>query len=1402
MNLKRIFKRGKEKKAGSESQGSTPRADVPSPAPSVAVFQPFAPLPASTPREPRQIETTTNSVSSWANLTTFSDFLNRTPLFAPLATVINDLSWFVRAHDNTAPIQEEYRALQTQLEDLFRDLFAHFSQDTPPAMSTAVLNLCGAIKTELEYVYGTQDRNVISRHMQADYDLDKIFGCYRRVRGHLERVMVIASSQILEHTLTFAKLNSSLNLWRTVDKQATEAQLRQLNPSMSACYDSAEGIIVQRRECAPNTRKQVLLDLKAWTDDRNGEGVCWMNGMAGTGKTTISYTLCSTLCDGHELGASFFCSRSLPACRDVKLVLPTIAYQLARYSSPFRGALLRFQRMILEPLQEVIGSLPAGVTVVIDALDECDDGNGVEQILEVLLENAMKLPIKFLVSSRPEYHVRGKIDKSALKSQLILHELGEKMVKADIETYLRAELASISITIADGQMEALVEKAGVLFIYAATVVRYIGDGDSPERLNSVLKASSKQASNQTKDIDDLYDAVLASSLENPRLELPEKERMKLLLHTVVCAQEPLTSEALARLLNLSLTQVVSALKPLWSVLHVSGRNPTDRVSILHASFPDYMLDPTRSKQFACNSEAHNGKLAALCFGRIKQNIPQFNICNLESSYQFDQDITDIDKRRKLLIPVDLFYACMYWAVHLDLGGTSDELATELNDFLSKRLLLWMEVLNLTEQMGRGAGLVEKAVSWLQAAAYPDITMQLAQDARRFVTMFATSLVSRSTPHIYVSMLSSWPEHQPIAQIYVKQATDLVQIQRKNVMMRQLGLLSSIPSGNYVASAAYSPDGRFFATGTVDGRIQIWDAGSCRMTIEPIKAHTDWILAITISPDGTRICSGSRDHTLCIWDAQNGQLVAGPLKRHIDWVRSVKFSPDGRWLASGSTDGTVCLWSTEDWEIHGDPLQSHDECVLSIAFSSNSSMLAAGSSSLIHLWNPSSGQMICPPLHGHTDTVNEITFLPGGNYLVSGSDDRTMRVWNVSTGKTEFGPFREQLFEVIRIACSPEGGLLVSASVDNIIRIWNTQTWQVCSIVDSTAVVRSITFAPDGLCLLAACGDKCIRIWDVQDLVNHQVVGNQHDGHGSRVRSVAFSPCGTQFVSGSEDMTVRLWDVQTGIPLHNLSNEHNARVCSVGISANGNHIYAILYNRVICVWETRSGQLVDTIGPIETDGRHFTWYQENWPADFIIEERRVVCGSLSGRIYMWRGGELCFEVTGHKTPVYAIAFAPSGQSFISASGGGEILLWDTSSGEILLGPLKGHSEAVRSISFSSDGSLFASGSSDTTIRLWDSTTGLMVRNPLRGHTSAVSSTIFSGDSRQLVSGSYDMTARIWDVAAGTLRAVYRGHTDTVRAVALSPDQTRIITGSADKTIRLWTISLPDRYVDGAYNRLTI
>jgi chloramphenicol 3-O-phosphotransferase len=89
----------------------------------------------------------------------------------------------------------------------------------------------------------------------------------------------------------------------------------------------------------PDTCTKIRMELHDCANKPDSPKMCWLSGMAGTGKTTIACSICDELDKAYQLGANFFCSRLLPDCRDVTRVVPTIAYQLASFSYPFRSAL-------------------------------------------------------------------------------------------------------------------------------------------------------------------------------------------------------------------------------------------------------------------------------------------------------------------------------------------------------------------------------------------------------------------------------------------------------------------------------------------------------------------------------------------------------------------------------------------------------------------------------------------------------------------------------------------------------------------------------------------------------------------------------------------------------------------------------------------------------------------------------------------------------------------------------------------------------------------------------------------------------------------------------------------------------------------------------------------------------
>ncbi|KAG9094569.1 hypothetical protein FS749_012210 [Ceratobasidium sp. UAMH 11750] len=809
----------------------------------------------------------------WAALKTFTSLLSKSvAMFGPLKEAMDGVLTCVETFETVAKNREDYQGLRNELNALFNDLPGYFGESTPPEMRPSIVDLAQGIERELGLIREKQCEYGVISYIQAEKNAEDVLACYRRIHQLFERFMI----------------NTTFSTWKAVAEQTTESRLRNVPNSPDAMYRSANSFNL-RRGCTPETRAHVLEQLRDWAYNSKGEKIYWMNGMAGTGKTTIAYTFCEQLGRTQQLAASFFCSRQLPDCRDFNRIVPTISYQLARFSRPFRYALSRvleenpdvhnqlipdqFRKLILEPLKQIQGTLPTDLVVVIDALDECSDDAGVDKILDILLSSAQELPVKFFVTSRPESKILDRMGGEQGKSipaELRLHELARSSVQEDIRTYLTSELESPRITVSAGDLNTLVERSGVLFIYAATVARYIrwdNFSRGTKRLGEVLRVSDGSSHDSDKGIDELYTAIFEAAFDDPGLSKSDRDEMKLVLETITCAQEPLSVDVIAGLLGLGEASVQAALRPLRAVLHVS--DTTRLVTTLHESLPDYLLDKGRSGRFHCDVKEQNARLAQLCFDQINIPNPPFNICGLESSYVLDKDVPDLDARVEKVISKELFYACRYWDTHFRLAKESPDLAGMLFGFLSNRLLLWMEVMNLRRCIHDGRGMLHRMQEWSQKTNWLDEdTKQLLRDSWMFVSLFSSTPAMLSTPHIYVSTLSFWPDNRPVSNFYPQQQPYLVSKASTAVGVRGVIPLAVLNAGGIVASLAYSPHGARIASGSSDNTIRIWDSPTGQSIGQPLQGHTGSVNSVAYSPNGAFIVSGSSDNTIRIWDEQS------------------------------------------------------------------------------------------------------------------------------------------------------------------------------------------------------------------------------------------------------------------------------------------------------------------------------------------------------------------------------------------------------------------------------------------------------------------------------------------------------------------------------------------------------
>ncbi|CAE7231712.1 unnamed protein product [Rhizoctonia solani] len=304
---------------------------------------------------------------------------------------------FLRWIDSMEDIKdsdEEYINLAAELKKAVDLLTPQLDNPNCSALSESIGKTVESIAASFKEIEAERNLTSGRLHVGAQMHHNKIRKCWHAINGALQGL----------------RMQIQIEMFGLETKARVDKLIESLRPSQSALYGSnPQGIV--RQYCAKDTRISILEDLDSWSDDPYCR-LMWMNGMAGTGKTTIAYSHAKALYDRRKPAASFFCSK---VDRDVSRIIPTIAYQLASLSPVFRdqlGGLLekdpslasstgiphQFEHLLKTPFKGVDqGS--EDIVVLIDALDECDDREQVGYFLDQLAQWIEGLPLKFLVTS-------------------------------------------------------------------------------------------------------------------------------------------------------------------------------------------------------------------------------------------------------------------------------------------------------------------------------------------------------------------------------------------------------------------------------------------------------------------------------------------------------------------------------------------------------------------------------------------------------------------------------------------------------------------------------------------------------------------------------------------------------------------------------------------------------------------------------------------------------------------------------------------------------------------------------------------------------------------------------------------------------------------------------------------
>ena len=505
-----------------------------------------------------------------------------------------------------------------------------------------------------------------------------------------------------------------------------------------------------RSGCLKGTRENVLAEIECWTEDFGKSSIFWLNGLAGTGKSTIAQTASERMFADGCLGASFFCSRGFEDRSNLRLIFPTLAFQLAHKYPGFRSSLIpllqsnpdmvheslqnQLQKFLVNPLR----SADVSTVIVIDALDECKDEEPESAILLVLGQSVSQIPrVKFFITSRPEAHIMSGFRGPLLKESTdvsILHEVEPCVVDNDIHHFLKHELSELSHRRGgvsgwptDEQLGSLCRRAAGFFIYAVATTNFLKHKFKrpSDRLDMIMKSPESTAHEGKAELkvysslDSLYTSILQEAF--CRNDTEDDAMVRSVLSAVVLAANPLPPSTIAILMCFECDEVIYLLKSIQSLL-LLPEDPGCPVQPFHKSFPDYITDPARctNLRFYISPDYHI-KLALLCLELMSKSLEK-NMCSLPD-YILNSEVEDLPRRiEESGIHGALEYACRSWHKHLIVTEyQAADVVSALHHFLEQKFLFWLEVLSVLGIVGDAAPALIMTIKWLNEV-WPDFQL--------------------------------------------------------------------------------------------------------------------------------------------------------------------------------------------------------------------------------------------------------------------------------------------------------------------------------------------------------------------------------------------------------------------------------------------------------------------------------------------------------------------------------------------------------------------------------------------------------------------------------------------------------------------------------------------------------
>ncbi|RDA95348.1 hypothetical protein CP533_3444 [Ophiocordyceps camponoti-saundersi (nom. inval.)] len=728
---------------------------------------------------------------------------------------------------------------------------------------------------------------VVASQLEAESGIGELLG--QTLESHRRLSSFIVPANLL-HTISTAILN--------VDQKAV---LDRLPVAVGACWDSYAD--EDSPLCLPNTRIEVISKIKRWAANPKSETVFWLNGMAGTGKSTLCRSIAKIFQENGSLGASFFFRRGEGDRGNSSRFFTTVAAQLAK-TRPFLASyikqaiddnqgifdmslVIQFEKLVRDPLRALTPD-PRGkqpIVIVIDALDECEyDRSGrVKPIIDIFLHDK-RLGLKVLVTSRPEWEIRrGFRPHEDQYQDIILHEIPRPIIERDISVFFDYMLARIRADNEELGLSAdwpgpdntqrLVDMSMPLFIYASTICRFLNDSKwtSPERrLQEVLKQSITGSELR---LDATYLTVLSKIIEG----LPDKRAetvladFKTIVGSIITVASPLSIATLSCILSVGQDIIKSQLSMLHSVLSVP-KSETTPVRLFHISFRDFLLSDQNKSRFRIDEKLAHRDLATSCL-RIMTDSLKKDICGLQRLGLYDATIerNEVDK----VIPFEVQYACLNWVIHLQgARETAGSLYDDAYSFLKCKFLQWIEALSLTRQVPESIRIIKRLHAPVKAMTIiPDTQFSDFLDDALHILQNNFSIITTAPLQIYSSVLLFAPSRSVLKNLFEGDIPEWIHRKPEVETDWDHSLLWKLESrSRTVRCVAFSHDSLLLASAS-DGITELWNSETGECVQELGTAGIEGMYQVAFCRDSQFVVTFSFFRlSLRVWLVHTGECI--------------------------------------------------------------------------------------------------------------------------------------------------------------------------------------------------------------------------------------------------------------------------------------------------------------------------------------------------------------------------------------------------------------------------------------------------------------------------------------------------------------------------------------------------